>query len=566
MRSIAIPFSAVLVLFFLSQAQATITYVLDDHSTIQSLNDGTENEDTIPFAPPVAYDAGGDPRGIFCADFDGDSYPDLAVTNFLSVAPNWGNTVSILRNNGDGTFQMPVQYEVGDTPYSLFCVDLDGDSDLDLAVANNEVNSISILKNNGDGTFQPAASYEAGYHPQHIFCADLDGDEDFDVVVSNLGSDYVSILKNYGDGTFAPPEQISAGLSPVCVFCADLDGDEDSDLAIGDASADNVSILKNNGDATFEPSGSYGLVESPLYVFCADLDGDFDLDLAVALHYTPSGSVSILKNYGDGSFEDAVPYEAGWQAIYVVFPADLDGDFDLDLAVTQTTPPYGFAVLRNNGDATFSPAVRHPSAQGPCFYVSCADLDMDHDVDVVTSNANTDNVSIFLNLSNSRPQPYSLLSPSNLSLVDIPRVDLDWEDAVDSDVEDTIRYDLLVSMSPIFHPDSTVIHESLLNSQYTDSLWAGRYYWKVKAYDTWGAIRWSDETWSFWAFLRGDATGDYKIDIADVVYLLNFLFKEGPAPNPPEAGDVNCSGFITLGDTVYLLNYLFKNGPPPCEL
>jgi len=64
-------------------------------------------------------------------------------------------------------------------------------------------------------------------------------------------------------------------------------------------------------------------------------------------------------------------------------------------------------------------------------------------------------------------------------------------------------------------------------------------------------------------FLRGDANGDGVINSADVVYLINYLFKGGPAPEPLEAGDVNCDGIINSADVVYLINYLFKGGPPP---
>jgi hypothetical protein len=62
---------------------------------------------------------------------------------------------------------------------------------------------------------------------------------------------------------------------------------------------------------------------------------------------------------------------------------------------------------------------------------------------------------------------------------------------------------------------------------------------------------------------RGDANGDGVINIADVVYLINFLFIEGPPPNPFAAGDANCSGYITVADVVYLINYLFARGSPP---
>ena len=64
-------------------------------------------------------------------------------------------------------------------------------------------------------------------------------------------------------------------------------------------------------------------------------------------------------------------------------------------------------------------------------------------------------------------------------------------------------------------------------------------------------------------FLRGDATGNGVIDVGDIVYLINYLFKGGPAPNPLEAGDATCDGKVDVGDVVYLINYLFKTGPPP---
>jgi hypothetical protein len=66
-------------------------------------------------------------------------------------------------------------------------------------------------------------------------------------------------------------------------------------------------------------------------------------------------------------------------------------------------------------------------------------------------------------------------------------------------------------------------------------------------------------------FIRGDASGDGVIDVSDVVYLINYLFINGPAPDPLEAGDVNCDGVIDISDVVYLTNYLFIGGPMPCE-
>jgi hypothetical protein len=64
-------------------------------------------------------------------------------------------------------------------------------------------------------------------------------------------------------------------------------------------------------------------------------------------------------------------------------------------------------------------------------------------------------------------------------------------------------------------------------------------------------------------YITGDANGDKIVNITDVVYLINFLFKGGSAPAPILSGDVNYDGKLTVSDVVYLINYLFKGGPKP---
>jgi hypothetical protein len=69
----------------------------------------------------------------------------------------------------------------------------------------------------------------------------------------------------------------------------------------------------------------------------------------------------------------------------------------------------------------------------------------------------------------------------------------------------------------------------------------------------------------FWTgyYKSGDVTYDGKVDLGDVVFLINYLYRGGQPPSLWETGDVTCDGVIDLGDVVYLINYLFRNGPPP---
>ena len=64
-------------------------------------------------------------------------------------------------------------------------------------------------------------------------------------------------------------------------------------------------------------------------------------------------------------------------------------------------------------------------------------------------------------------------------------------------------------------------------------------------------------------WIKGDSNGDGELSVSDVVYLISYLFKNGPAPKFLSSADANCDEKITVSDVIYLINYLFKGGPPP---
>ncbi|RKX26064.1 MAG: hypothetical protein DRP47_08795 [Candidatus Zixiibacteriota bacterium] len=68
------------------------------------------------------------------------------------------------------------------------------------------------------------------------------------------------------------------------------------------------------------------------------------------------------------------------------------------------------------------------------------------------------------------------------------------------------------------------------------------------------------------AVARGDVDGVPGINVSDLTFMVDYLFQGGPAPNPPEAADINCDYENNVGDLTYLVQYLFAGGspPPPC--
>jgi len=72
-------------------------------------------------------------------------------------------------------------------------------------------------------------------------------------------------------------------------------------------------------------------------------------------------------------------------------------------------------------------------------------------------------------------------------------------------------------------------------------------------------------TFTVEVFLCGDTDASGFIDIDDVVYLINYIFANGPPPDPISAGDPECSGFVDIDDVVYMIMYIFAGGTPPCD-
>jgi hypothetical protein len=63
--------------------------------------------------------------------------------------------------------------------------------------------------------------------------------------------------------------------------------------------------------------------------------------------------------------------------------------------------------------------------------------------------------------------------------------------------------------------------------------------------------------------LCGNPNGDNDVNVGDAVFMVNYVFKNGPAPNPWQLGDANCDGTLDVGDVVFLIAASFRYGPQP---
>ena len=341
----------------------------------------------VSFSPATNFGVGDFPRSVAIGDVNGDSKPDLAVTNQLS------NTVSILFGDGSGSFAPATDIPVCCAPYSVVIADLNGDGFSDLTVANNGSNNVSILLGDGTGSFGPATNYPAAaVGPTTVSVADLNGDNKPDLAVANFYTDNVSILLGDGTGSFGPASTYATGTGSYSVAIADLNGDSFPDLAVANDVSDNVSILLGDGSGSFGPASNFAAGDSPRSIAIADLNGDGKLDLATANRN--SNDASVLLGDGTGSFGPASSFGAGAFPFSVAI-ADLDGDGFPDLALANLNSN-NVSVLLGDGTGSFGPQSSFATGVGS-YSVAAADLNGDGSPDLAVANLNSDDVSVLLN-------------------------------------------------------------------------------------------------------------------------------------------------------------------------
>jgi FG-GAP-like repeat len=309
----------------------------------------------VSFSTTYGYTVGSNVLSVAIGDITGDGYPDIVAGTGDSTQ------VNVLINDGTGHFTAGTNVSIG-APFRVKLADLNGDGKLDILVGNAYGQQVVVALGNGDGTFQTPLAWNFSTEIQDVAAADFNGDGKLDVIAADVSG--AAVLLNDGSAgvlgspTFYHP---AASTHSLRVTTGDFNGDGRQDFALAGYDTQRVDVYLNQGGGTFGPPTQYAnpIPNGSGDIVAGDFDNDGKTDIAVA--YTYSQYVGLLKGNGNGTFRNPVQIATGLERVDVLTAGDMDLDGNLDLLASYRA--YGdVIVLPGNGAGGFgNPVVVLPT-------------------------------------------------------------------------------------------------------------------------------------------------------------------------------------------------------------
>lgn len=338
-------------------------------------------------------------RGADCNGNGVDDATDIAHATSLDCN---GNGIPDECDLSGAHFAAPVYYDVPSGAFIVRADQLDGLSGPDVVVSSGQGGmAMSVLLDQDAGLLGTPVDYPAPDWPMSFALIRLTPTTPSIVVARSPAA---SILPGLGNGTFGPYSNI-ANYRVHSIASADLDGDGDQDLVMTKWyygwENSKVLVWEGNGLGGFAETREYTVGQGADNLALADLDGDHDIDFAVTDGKSACSCIHIRLNNGDATFGGGSDRVIAGVGNYMA-AADLDGDGDNDLAVVYNS--YVFTVLLNNGDATFTDTTTR-STERLAQWLEPVDIDRDGDIDIAMPT-NGSVVSLLLNRGNATFGPY----------------------------------------------------------------------------------------------------------------------------------------------------------------
>ena len=322
------------------------------------------------FNPKVNFPAGGATQDLAAGDFNGDGRVDLVVS---LNDPDVG--LALLTGNGNGTFNAPVTFQTTtthvDSP-AIVATDLDNDGRLDVVLAHaiacfstpcSAARTITVMLGLGDGTFQFPIEIEVGTGMSRIAVGDFNRDTIKDLAIAGDQAQVYTLL-GVGNGTFLQQPTITLttntlGVDGTDIDIGDVNNDTIQDLVVAiPLNGSRTAVLLGNGDGTFQTARI--IVEPrlrvPQFQVIGDFNRDNNQDIAIALANGTNGLLEILLGNGDGTFRAPLlfavppPLSSVGGGTLVSGDFNRDGRADIGLPIIGANP--GLAVLLNSTGTT----------------------------------------------------------------------------------------------------------------------------------------------------------------------------------------------------------------------
>lgn len=298
-------------------------------------------------------------------DLNNDGYKDIATVGYSAY-------VSVLLNNGNGTFAAKVDYLHGKAESSgayMAVGDLNNDGYQDIITNKNSTSwAVAVFLNNGNGTFATKVDVGVGMVLTHVQIADVNNDNNNDILFS-YGGTPGRIHISFGNGsgtTFTAGESYTVAGNAALFVVADVNSDNYKDIIV--TSSSDMSKLINNGDGTFASATTYGLGLTIVTIYgtnslvYADANGDGYKDVVLAIS-SPKSTVIVLPGTDNsGNFGAYIHFTIG-SGLNSVAVGDFDNDSSNEIIATDpynnTIIPMEFKDYRN-GFAITNTSVLNP--------------------------------------------------------------------------------------------------------------------------------------------------------------------------------------------------------------